>query len=353
MIHPPAHIIKKIVLLLVALGCILWLSGFFAEISILILLAFLLSFILTPFVDYFEQRGINRTTATIITFLGIGALIGIGLWVSIPIIINQMKLLAEMMKHVDMEQQLLAIGREIEQRVPFVKAVDVARRIHETSVEMMSGALNNISEVFSFLMLMAVVPFISFFIVRDGRQSLKSLIERVPNRYFEITLNLVDRLGHELSGYIRGWLLDSFVVGITMIIGYFIIGMQYAFVLGIISGISNLIPYVGPVAGVIPAIVIAMIQGGSSSLVINIVILTLIVQLIDNTAIQPWAFSTAVNMHPLPVLIIVLLGNEFGGVIGMLLAIPVATVIKVTAKQAYWGFTHYTITKTQRITPHR
>jgi predicted PurR-regulated permease PerM len=353
MIHPPAHIVKRIALLLAALGCILWLGGFFAEISILVLLAFLLSFVLTPFVDYLEQRGINRTTATILTFLGIGALIGIGLWVSVPIFLNQLKLLADMMKHVDMEQQLLAIGKEIEQRVPFLKAVDVARGIHETSVEMMNDVLNNISKIFSLLMLMVVVPFIAFFIVRDGRKSLKSLIERVPNRYFEITLNLVDRLGHELSGYIRGWLLDSFVVGIMMIVGYYIIGMKYAFVLGAISGITNLVPYVGPVAGVIPAVIIAMIQGGSSALVVNIVILTLIVQLIDNTAVQPWAFATAINMHPLPVLIIVLLGNEFGGVIGMLLAIPIATVIKVTAKQAYWGFTHYTITKTQRITLHR
>jgi predicted PurR-regulated permease PerM len=202
-------------------------------------------------------------------------------------------------------------------------------------------------------MLLAVVPFIAFFFVRDGRQSLKALIEQVPNRYFEITLNLVHRLGFELAGYIRGWLLDSFIVGIAMIIGYYIIGMQYAFVLGIVSGVSNLVPYVGPVAGVVPAIVIALIQGGSSSLVVNIVILTLIVQLFDNTAIQPWAFATAVDMHPLAVLIIVLLGSEFGGIIGMLLAIPIATVIKVTAKQAYWGFTHYTITKTQHISPRR
>ena len=353
MIHPPSHIVKKIALLLVVLGCILWLGGFFAEISILVLLAFLLSFILIPFVDYLEHHGIRRTAATIITFLGIGAILAVVLWIAVPLFITQLKLLADMMKHVDMEKQLLAIGMEIEHRVPFLKAVDVARRVHETSVELMNGILNNLSKIFSLMMLLAVVPFIAFFIVRDGQRSLKALIEQVPNRYFEITLNLVHRLGVELSGYIRGWLLDSFVVGVAMVIGYYTIGMQYAFVLGIVAGVSNLIPYVGPVAGIFPAVIIALIQGGSSTLVINIVILTLIVQLIDNIIIQPWAFATAVDMHPLAVLIIVLLGSEFGGVIGMLLAIPIATVIKVTAKQAYWGFTHYTITKTEHISSRR
>ncbi len=353
MTHPPAHIVKKIALLLTAVACIIWLGGFFAEISMIVLLAFLLSFILTPFVDYLEQHGLRRTAATIFAFLGIGALLGIALWIAVPLFISQIKLLADMMKHVNMEQQLLAIGQEIEHRVPFLKAVDVARGVNEAASDLMNGVLSNISKIFSLLMLMAIVPFIAFFIVRDGRKSLKALIERVPNRYFEITLNLVDRLGHELAGYIRGWLLDSFVVGILMIIGYFIIGMEYAFVLGVVAGITNLIPYVGPVAGIVPAVIIAVLQGGNSALVVNIIILTLVIQLVDNTAIQPWAFATAVNMHPLSVLIIVLIGNEFGGIIGMLLAIPIATIIKVTAKQAYWGFTHYTITKTERIPLHR
>ena len=353
MSHPPAHIVKKIALLLTALACILWLGGFFAEISMILLLAFLLSFILNPFVDYLEQHSIRRTAATIATFLGVGALLGIALWVAVPLFIGQLKLLADMMKHVNMEQQLLAIGQEIEHRVPFLKAVDVARTVNAAANDFMDGVLSNISKIFSLLMLLAIVPFVSFFIVLDGRRSLKALIEKVPNRYFEITLNLVHRLGHELAGYIRGWLLDSFIVGIMMIIGYFIIGMNYAFVLGFVAGITNLIPYVGPVAGVVPAVIVAVLQGGNSTLVVNIIILTLIVQLIDNIAVQPWAFATSVNMHPLAVLIIVLIGNEFGGIIGMLLAIPIATIIKVTAKQAYWGFTHYTITRTEHIKLHR
>lgn len=348
MMLPPGHIVKKIALLLAAVACVLWLGGFFAEISLILLLAFLLSFILSPFVDFFEQHGVSRLTGTIIAFSVVGVLIAVALRVSIPLFLDQMKLLAGMMKNVNFEQQLLALGREIELRFPFIKAVDVARNANQMILDLINAAFSNVSRVFSFAMLLAIVPFIAFFIVKDGRRSLKALIERVPNRYFEIALNLEYRLGHELSGYIRGWLFDSAIVGVLMIVGYFVIGLDYAFVLGIVAGVTNLVPYVGPVGGIVPAVLVAMLEGGKSPLVLNILLLTLIVQLIDNVVVQPWAFATAVNMHPLLVLLVVLVGNEFGGVAGMLLAVPVATIIMVTAKQALWGLTHYSITKTER-----
>ncbi len=350
MMLPPPHIVKKIALLLAALAALLWLGGFFAEISLILLLAFLLSFILVPFVDYMELHGIGRTAGTVVAFLGVGTLIGIALWISIPLFVGQVRLLAGLMKTVNLEQQLLALGQEIERRVPFISAVDVAQNANQMIVDVVNGLLGGISKIFSFAMFLVIVPFIAFFIVRDGRRSLKALLERVPNRYFEIALNLEYRLGHELAGYIRGWLLDSTIVGVMMIVGYFVIGLDYAFVLGIVAGITNLIPYVGPVGGIVPAVVVAMIEGGGSPLIFNILILTVVVQLIDNVIVQPWAFATAVNMHPLLVLLVVLVGNEFGGVAGMLLAVPVATIIMVTAKQALWGFTHYTITKTEHGT---
>jgi predicted PurR-regulated permease PerM len=134
------------------------------------------------------------------------------------------------------------------------------------------------------------------------------------------------------------------IVGIINIIGYYFIGVNYPILLGVVAGVSNLIPYVGPFVGVIPAILISMTQTGDLSMVTPILLFLLIVQSIDNIIVQPLCFSKTVDMHPLTVIVVLIVGNQLLGVLGMLLAIPIYTILKVTAVESYWGLKHYRIT---------
>jgi predicted PurR-regulated permease PerM len=194
--------------------------------------------------------------------------------------------------------------------------------------------------LFSFL----VIPFVTYFALAQGDRAVKRLLERVPNKYFEMTLNVVDKIQKDLVGYLRGWILDSVIVGIINIVGYIIIGVNYPVLLGIIAGIANLIPYVGPFVGVIPAVLVGATQTGDLSMVTPILLLLLGVQTIDNIIVQPLCFSKTVDMHPLTVIVVLIVGNQLLGVLGMLLAIPVYTILKVTAVESYWGLKHYRIT---------
>ena len=117
-------------------------------------------------------------------------------------------------------------------------------------------------------------------------------------------LNVLDKIQKDLVGYLRGWILDSVIVGILNIAGFYLIGVKYAILLGIFAGIANLIPYVGPFFGVVPALLISLSQCGDFRQAFPIIAVTLIlVQLMDNIFIQPFCFSKTVDMHPVTVII--------------------------------------------------
>jgi predicted PurR-regulated permease PerM len=159
-----------------------------------------------------------------------------------------------------------------------------------------------------------------------------------------MTLNVLNRMEKDLVGYLRGWILDSIIIGLLSVVGYMIIGVDYPFFIGAVAGVANLVPYLGPIVGAVPAFLVTLTQYGDFQMALPIVVLTFAIQMIDNTIVQPICFSKTVDMHPVTVIFVLLIGNTLMGVAGMILAIPLATILKATAVETYWGLSHYRIT---------
>ena len=130
------------------------------------------------------------------------------------------------------------------------------------------------------------------------------------------------------SGYIRGQSLDALLVGVMVSIAMLIAGIPYALVIGILTGIGNLVPYVGPVVGFGSLIIVSLAEGSISKLIIGVVILAA-VMFIDGNVINPRMLSSNVEVHPVLVIVALLAGGKVGGVVGMLVAVPVAALIKL------------------------
>jgi predicted PurR-regulated permease PerM len=111
-------------------------------------------------------------------------------------------------------------------------------------------------------------------------------------------------------------------------IALLILNVKYSIIIGIFAGLANMIPYVGPVAGAVPAIVVTLVNGGSMITIIYIIIAFAIVQFIDNMIVQPIVLSKSVDLHPLIIVFAVLIGGKFFGLLGLLLAVPAAGMIK-------------------------
>ncbi|MFL2540811.1 MAG: AI-2E family transporter [Candidatus Latescibacterota bacterium] len=211
-------------------------------------------------------------------------------------------------------------------------------RLTET---MLGGTTVFLGGVVSGLTFVVIVPFVAFFFLKEGRHLTRKLIELVPNAYFELCLNLLHQINGQIGGYIRGQILATSVVSILAVSGLSIIGIDHPFPLGVLAGLANMIPFLGPLIGIITASAVALATGGGLGLVGEVVIVFLIIQMIDNVIIQPTVVAKSVEMHPLVILFVVMVGSQLMGIIGMLIAVPLTGILKVSGQTVYEGVRGY------------
>ena len=200
------------------------------------------------------------------------------------------------------------------------------------------------SALLSFLIL---TVFMIIFLL-EGENFSNIFLHSVPGEHYGTAKRMLEKTSNQIHAYIRGQLLAGTSVAITSIIGLYIlqwitgISIPYTFLIGIAAGLFNLIPFIGPVMGMIPAIIIFLITDQTMPLHIIYVILIIavfgIVQLIDNLVMSPYIMGSSVGLHPMLVIILVLLGASVSGIIGMLFAVPIAAILKVIVEELEAAF---------------
>jgi predicted PurR-regulated permease PerM len=187
------------------------------------------------------------------------------------------------------------------------------------------------------------VPFVTFFFLKDGAQIRRSLLSWVPNRYFEVTLAIIDKVETNIGRYFRALLLQCFSIAVVASSLLYLVGLNEALAVGIFAGLANTIPYFGPFLGFIAGTLVGVAQTGDFSLVLGILIAMGLTQVSDNLLFQPLIFSRAAQAHPMVILFVVLVGAQLAGIVGMLIAIPLATTVRVIIEQVLWSWRNYRI----------
>ena len=161
-----------------------------------------------------------------------------------------------------------------------------------------------------------------------------------------MVLNLLHRIDSQLGGYIRGLVLSVIIISMLSIVGLRIVGLQDYLVVGTIAGLSYVIPYLGPIIGIVAGVIAALLQYSTLSwgTILPVVSVFMFVQIMDNVFVAPVVVARSVNLHPLLVIFVVLVGNHLFGAVGMLLAVPITAVIKVSAQTIYEGLRSYSVT---------
>jgi putative permease len=187
----------------------------------------------------------------------------------------------------------------------------------------------------SSMAVLVLAPFFAFFMLLDGQAVTKQIMSLVPNIFFEFALNLQHQMNVQLGDFIRARLLEAGLVGTVVWLGLTIIGFPYAVLLGAFGGLTNLIPYIGPIIGAVPAILIAVVNEASGLEMLILVGVYVVAQLIDNFLIIPLMVAKIVNLHPVTVVIVIIIGAQLAGILGMIISIPVACILKLTAVEIY------------------
>lgn len=321
-------------------------------------IAMLLSYMLDPVVNRLQSAGMNRTIATTLT---LATLILVIIWGStsvIPIVANQMASLA---RQLDIEN-LRFIAEQIEIGIigtfEFIPEGFLRDNISVFSDEFFnmnqfSNIVGDVIGIFTNLFAaFLVIPFATFFFLKDGHKIRRDLLKMVPNKYFETILSLVDKIETRLGFYFRSVFVQCTLVGVVSWVTLSIAGLNNATSVGIAIGLANSIPYFGPLIGYLLSIIISIIETGDFSLVIPCIIAVLIAQVLDNIVLQPLIFSKSADMHPVAILFIILIGAQTAGVLGMLIAIPIATIIKISFNQVSWSFNNYRIFRLEQLPAH-
>jgi len=306
-----------------------------------LILAGIMAYLINPIIDISERRNIPRWASIAGVYLLIAGLIVLAFAYLVPLLVEQLQQLQQQLKGLWPRLPDLLRGAQewVQEKIPasrnLVGEFQLDERAISTAQEWASGflaqapqfltkALTNIVNVVSYFVM---VPFIAFFLLRDGRSFKRGLIQLVPNRFFETTLAINSKIEEQVGRYLRGILLEASSIGVLSVIGLLVIGLDQAVIVGVVAGAANLVPYLGPIVGTLAGVLVAVSTGGS---ILGVLIVFASVQFIDNWVLQPVVMSRSVRLHPLLVFLAVIFGGTYGGLLGMVLAVPLTGAIVVT-----------------------
>lgn len=325
----------KTVLIVILAVASMWLLGRIGDLIKLVVIAALLAYVLDPIVGHLEAHGVGRTLATLVVFVIIGGLITLMVSLLLPHVNAELKAVragisagkaADLIKNIEatMEAKLSFLG---------VKELDLVGDLQAFSKQAANEVYSYFLDVMGILWNLIIVPFIMFFFLKDGRGFIKNFVSLVPNRYFEMTLSLIHKTDRQLGGYIRGQFMDSVIIGGLTVLALWALDVKYFLILGVVLGISNLVPFIGPIVGSIPAIAVALIETGDPYKALSVFVAMAVIQIIDNGMVKPVVVARMVSLHPVVVILAVIIGGKFFGVMGMILSVPITGIVKLVVEQ--------------------
>lgn len=318
-------------LFLVGVGAVFY---FLQGIAQLLLVATLLAYLLNPLVSRLEVRT-SRTYSTLIVFgLLVGAMVALGGLLG-PVVQQQVQ---DVRASVDV-QQVTQVIEQVDRELSAVSKkfgggpLNLKEQLSQKVSSWTDGLVNMAPGLLGLVTNVVLVPFMAVFLLRDGPRIKRGLIRFVPNRYFEFSLEALHKIDIQLGNYFRGLVLEITVVSLLSITGLWVLNVPAFVLVGILAGITTVIPYAGSLLGGSVGILIKLASTGSLAAAAPVLLLFLAIQIADEALIQPLVFAQAVDLHPLEVLLAVWIAAQFFGVVGMVLAIPVTSAGKVVVSE--------------------
>ena len=344
------------ILLIVGTIFMLFLLWFFSTIVTYILLSVVLSFLGRPIMQWLSfirlrKYHIPHGVAAFLTLVIIWALFFSFFSFIIPLIIRELEVLSK----IDLEEVFHSIEEPLSKVIRFSGRDPVViqnKSITDILAEQLSQTINfsQISNIFSFIASIVgelllgffAVSFITFFFIKDKNMFRDGILILIPTDFEKRVANVLDSSSFLLRRYFIGIILEILMVMLLVTVGLTLIGLNFshALIIGLLCGLFNVIPYLGPWIGAILGLFIgAALNINADFLNYTLPLLGLMtvvfisVQIIDNIIFQPVIYSSSVKAHPLEIFLVIIAAGSIAGIVGMLLAIPVYTIIRVIARE--------------------
>jgi len=335
---------------------LLWLVEELGGLLAPFILAFVLAYILDPLVDKLEARGMKRGIAVaVLSVPGLALIALIGIF-GVPALIQQIENLVQqiptaLQRGVDWIQGLRA--RLLASELPFLRGEALERALDSFSAERVAQYVNEqqaaigrrlwagilgvgkgVTVVLSILSYAVLTPVLTIYLLKDFDKLIQRAGSLIPRNKRDRWLPFLAEYDGLLSRYLRGQILEATIVGLLTWLGLMLLGFPYSGLVAAVAGVFNLVPYLGLVVSLIPALLIALLSGDIVASLLKVAGVFAVVQTIDGTITGPRIVGGSVGLHPVWVILALAVGSYFFGFVGLLLAMPAAVFVKLVVRDA-------------------
>ncbi len=325
----PSAVLVRIVVWLIILGVVAVVLRATSWVIGLVVVSLLFVYCLAPLVDLMVKARTPRGVAVIVVYMAFLALPVVLSIAVFPIIVNQMTDLARSFP--DVIEVITPWVDQMSRYVNDPRFLDSLYSMMEDLPEIIRQSATQISRTFTVLVSRVMETFIVllvvFYLLRDLPTIKKEIENFLPHKYRKDFLHLVEVIDTKVGDYIRGNLVRCLFVGILTGVGLYFLGMPFYLVLALFAAIMNILPYIGPYLAGIPAVLISLAHPFPYPLLVAM--LYVAVQLLDGAIVTPIFLGRAVNLHPLTIIIALLIGGKLLGILGLVVAVPAAAILKV------------------------
>ncbi|AIS52331.1 hypothetical protein TKV_c11600 [Thermoanaerobacter kivui] len=291
----------------------------------------LIAYLLNPFVKFFTSKGFSVSFSIFVVFLIVTLGILFFSFFIVPLLVSEFIALLKMIPFYAEEIQtfLMQLKFNYLSYLPpqFERVLDKnLGSLNTAFASQIDSAFKSAMTLLKDLVDIIVIPIVTFYLLKDKDVFKKEIERLVPQKYSFKFFNILRKIDKILSKYIRAQIYISIFVAIFTMIGLSLIKVKYAFLIGLLAGILNIIPYVGPILSVIPAVLIGLLDSLTKGF--WALIICLVVQQIENAFITPKVMSDSVGLHPVTVIFSLIAGEELFGIWGLLLSVPIVAMIK-------------------------
>lgn len=302
-------------------------------------IAFALAYLLDPVTDRLESLKISRTFAVLVLMAGVFSLVtGIGLLIFPLLKLQAEHLVSNLPNYIAIMQEwmypLLGVVGEPEKiqgilNRELLKIGELPLKVISSITSILWGS---VAGLFSFILLLAnlvIIPLVMFYLLRDYDLINKKMLSFVPARSREQVLSLIKEIDGVLADFVRGQLMVGLIMAGLYSIGLFFCGTPMSLFIGLLAGLASLVPYLGLVFGFVPAAILTFMQTQDWVLVFGVAGVFAVVQGLEGMIITPRIVGEKIGLHPVAIILAVLLGAEFFGLVGVIVSVPVAAALNV------------------------
>ncbi|MCP4767507.1 MAG: AI-2E family transporter [Gammaproteobacteria bacterium] len=327
---------------LLAIVIAVCLASFYLISSVLIpvIISFTLYALFQPAVTYLVRHDVNHSLSIVIVLVVLLITSALMIGFALPALLEQVSLLQAKLPQISsqLERLLTDYGEKLSAKVGAdIDVSEITLSFLSKSSSLGQAALINVSNgLFNFIIIFILVPFLTYYLLKDFKRVRNALMNWLPNSSFELGWLIYYNVSTQLQAYARGVMLQSLIMATFCAIGFSIIGLDIPVLLGAIAGLFNLVPYIGPIISIVLSLLVgaAMTPLDPTILYLSVVVIVS-AQIFDNAVVIPSVVANAVNLHPVLAILGILIFGSLFGTIGIILAVPVIATGKIVFKNIY------------------